>query len=150
MRLLPENGPKVELHLGGTFRWDPRKLEDEMSDSCQDLLASLIGKQMTAVSFVLDYINFQFEDAFLTALSLPYVQANQGKLSYGAAGYRDMLCERISHKVTAASEIEEQEIRITFDDGSVIAIPLGLEEYRGVEAAILQIGPEIKCVWRPE
>jgi hypothetical protein len=104
---------------------------------------------MTAVSFVLDYINLQFDDAFLTALSLPWVRANNSKLAFGVAGYRDMLCERIGHQVNAASETEK-EIRLAFDDGSVIAIPLGSEEYRGVEAAILQIGPEIKCVWRPE
>ncbi|HVS81144.1 MAG TPA: hypothetical protein VHE60_05375 [Pyrinomonadaceae bacterium] len=115
-----------------------------------DSLGFLVGKQMTAVSFVLDYINFQFEDAFLTALSLPYVQAGDTKLINGTAGYRDMLCERISHKVSSASDTKSQEIRVSFDDGSVIAIPLWLEEYRGAEAAILQIGPEIKCVWRPE
>ena len=119
-----------------------------MSPSNNDLIASLAGKELTAVSFVLDYIILEFEEFFLTALSLPYIQASDTKFMNGMVGYRDILCDRIAHKVSSASDTEGQEIRITFDEGSVLAIPLRLEECPGMEAAILQIESEIKWVWR--
>ena len=105
---------------------------------------------MTAVAFVMDYIRLEFEDAFLTARSLPYVQIGDINLASGMPGYRDMLCERITRQVTKASDTEQEEIRIEFNDGSVIAIPLGTDKYRGEEAAILQIPEQTLCVWRPE
>jgi hypothetical protein len=114
-----------------------------------DLLTLLVGKPLTAVSFVLDYISFQFEDAFLTALSLPQVTSNSVTLSFGDGGYRDLLCKPIGHQVVAASTTDDEKIRIEFDDGSTFFIPFGAEHYDGVEAAILQISPEKWCVWRP-
>jgi hypothetical protein len=121
-----------------------------MSLNNDDLLGPLVGREMTGVSFVMDYIVFQFEADFLTALSNPYLEDSGTTLRAGMSGYRDALCDRILHKVTSASDAVEKEIRIGFDDGSLIGIPFGLEEYNLGEAAILQIGPDIKCVWNPK
>ena len=120
-----------------------------MTTHGNNLLALLVGKPLTAVSFVLDYINFQFEDAFLTALSLPQVTSDSITLSFGDEGYRDMLCKPIGHQVVAASQTQDDQIRIELDEGSIFSIPFSLDQYEGVEAAILQIGPEIWGVWRP-
>ena len=118
-----------------------------MTDASSEDLGSLANKQLTAVCFVLDYINLQFDDAFLTVLAPPYVEVGEVKLEKSDAGYRDMLCERIQQNVVAALEAEGREIRVSFEDGSLIGIPLGLKEFYGREAAILQLGREIRGVW---
>ena len=120
-----------------------------MTTSCNGLLMSLVGKPLTAVSFVLDYITLQFEDAFLTALSLPQVESNNTTLSFGDNGYRDMLCRPIGCHVRVASETDDEKILLEFDDDSMFSIPFGLDQCDGPEAAILQIGQEKWCVWRP-
>jgi hypothetical protein len=143
----------AEIRLGGTFLYrlaNNQRTGGYMHESYNKVLVSLVGRQLTAVAFVMDYIRLEFEDAFLTALSLPYVRVGDKRLASGLPGYRDMLCELITQQVTNASDTEHEEIRIEFNDGSLIAIPLGADEYRGKEAAILQVPSQALCVWRPE
>ena len=125
----------------------PAVLSFGMTDTSKKGLRSLANKELTAVCFVLDYVNLQFEDAFLTVLVSLYVQVGEVKLEKSDAGYRDMLCERIQQKVVAASDTEGQEVRVSFEDGSVIGVPLTVGEFNGREAVILQLGREIRCVW---
>jgi hypothetical protein len=116
----------------------------------QGCLEALGGKQVTAVAFVFDYLRLEFEAIFLTVLSDPCVEAADVRLRAGLAGYKDMLCDRISQTVTEASEEKGKEIRLSFGDGSIIRIPLKDEERRGTEAALLQLPNEGLCVWHFE
>jgi hypothetical protein len=110
-------------------------------------LKTIVGEQLSAVVFVQDYVQLQFDGSVLTAITCPTVSVREIRSEWGMPGYRDMLCERIGKIVRAVSVAEEQEILIEFDDASVISISLKPEDYRAAEAAIFYNGPEEWVVW---
>lgn len=81
-------------------------------------LQRLIGEELSAVVFIRDYVQLQFDGPGLTAVSDPKVIVDGRTYQVTAPGYRDALCERIGHTVNQAQVIEGEEIRIDFDDGS--------------------------------
>jgi hypothetical protein len=110
-------------------------------------LGSLVGQELSGVVFVRDYIQLQFDDRGLTAVTLPTVVSKGGTYLSGMPGYRDSLCERIGHIVVDARMREDEGIELKFDDESVIAISLKREDYIGPEAAIFHDGSHPAWVW---
>jgi hypothetical protein len=121
-----------------------------MTEQYNEELRVLIGRQLTAVTFIMDYVKFQFEDAFLSSLYPPVLSLADGsEIEFGMDGFCNRVRERIQQTV-AATEDNGREIIIKLEDGSVIRVPLWYEEARGSEAAILECPPEPMLVWRPE
>lgn len=108
----------------------------------------LVGKQLSAVTFVMDYVQLSFDGPVLTAITQPMVTAGGISFRWGQAGYRDRLCERITHIVRTASIVEGKEICIEFDDGSTATVSLHKEDLRGYsdEAATLRYDSHL-WVW---
>ena len=109
-------------------------------------LKNLIGRELSGVAFVRDYIQLQFDDRGLTAINLPSVIANGEAKIPDHQGYRDLLCERIGHTVVEAELNDGEGIWLKFDDDSVVSISLKNEDYIGPEAAIMYID-ERTWVW---
>lgn len=109
-------------------------------------LNNLIGRELSGVVFVRDYIQLQFDDRGLTAINLPSVMANRETYTPVRQGFRDSLCERIGHTVVETELIEEERIWLKFDDDSAISVSLRGEDSVGPEAAILYVG-EKTWVW---
>ncbi|HJY30412.1 MAG TPA: hypothetical protein VJ306_20435 [Pyrinomonadaceae bacterium] len=121
-----------------------------MATQYNEQLRILIGRPLTAVSFVMDYIIFQFENAFLTSLYPPILTLSDGsELEFGMESFCNRACERIQQTVTAATD-DGKEISIHLSDDSVIRVPLWHEESRGRETAILEWLPDHMLVWTPE
>jgi hypothetical protein len=110
-----------------------------MNGAEEDLkyLSRIVGEQLTAVIFVMDYLKFQFNNCYLTAL-FPVVAYVSGQ-SYrpGDLHYRDSLCERIMGNVTGAI-LEADSLRIGFDDGASFALSLREEDRVGMEALLFE------------
>jgi hypothetical protein len=94
----------------------------------------IVGEQLSAVTFVMDYVQLSFNGYGLTAITQPVVRVGTASVEWGQAGYRDTLCERITHIVRTASIVEGEEISIVFDDGSSIMVSLRQEDLRGYSA----------------
>lgn len=118
-----------------------------MNTSIEQPLACIVGEQLSAVVFVQDYVQLQFDGPVITAITVPTVTVAGVTFRWGMPRYRDMLCERIGKIVHAASINEGQEIRIEFDETSSISISLSPESYRAAEAALFHNGPENMWVW---
>lgn len=119
---------------------------DRIKDA-QNALEPLVGEQLSAVVFIRDYIQLQFDGPGLTAINDPTVIANGCTYRVSTPGYRDALCERIGHSVVSAEVAEVEEIKIEFDDHSTVSISLKAEDYvHGPEAAILHDGKDT-WVW---
>jgi len=118
-----------------------------MDQSYNEQLGVLIERPMTAVSFVMDYLRFEFEDVFLTALAPAYVQVDQVRYEFGQPGFCEAACQRITKEVVKATHDDLNEILIQFVDGSMIGIRVGLADYKGKEQAILQIPSKNLVVW---
>lgn len=118
-----------------------------MSEINSQPLSMLVDRQLSAVTFVQDYIQLWFDGPCLTAITDPRILT--GEIEYGknTYGYRDALCERIGQVVSESVVIEGKEIRIKFCDGVSLAISLHPEDYYTAEAAIFANGSGETWVW---
>ncbi len=100
-------------------------------------LPGLAAAELSAVVFVSDYIQLQFDGPVLTAFTLPTVVCRSVVRRCDDAGYRDALCTQIGKTVSSAVATEEA-IDISFADGSLIQISLDRADSRTSESAIFR------------
>jgi len=100
----------------------------------------IIGKQLSSVEFVQDYVQLRFDGVCLTAYVWPTVVCSSTTLALSHAGYRDALCGNIGRIVKAAHVEEGKRIQIEFEGGTMMMISLRPQDYQGPEAAELQDG----------
>jgi hypothetical protein len=111
----------------------------------------LKGCDLSAVTFVRDYVQLEFEDSSAT-LRLncnvwPRVTASETTVGFAMPGYRDVLCAQID-KIVGGVAVEVDVIfRIFFADGSMIEVSLLPEDRPGPEALVLQDGNGGFGVW---
>lgn len=103
----------------------------------KDYFSRIVGEQLSAVSFVMDYLQLQFNAYILTVLTPLVVHLGERCYSLGDLPYRDALCERITHIVNEVI-LATDYLRIGFDDGAVFNISLRGEDQVGTEAIIYQ------------
>jgi hypothetical protein len=103
-------------------------------------LQVLIGAQLSAVTFVQDYVQLHFDGPRLTVFSHPVVMRGDQTFHWDKPGFRDALCSRIAKQVTAARIAYGESICIEFADGSAIKISLQDEDYLGTEAVNFDTG----------
>jgi hypothetical protein len=103
----------------------------------QKILSRIAGEQLSAVCFVMDYLQLQFEDNHLTVLTPLSVRVADGHIDFGDPEYRNVLCGRITRVVTDVTLAHEQ-LDIRFDDGSAFIIALKVDGYAGNEAINFQ------------
>jgi len=103
-------------------------------------LQMLIGGQLSAVTFVQDYLQLHFDGPRLTVFSHPVVMRGDKTFHWGQPGFRDALCNNIAKKVTVAQVTYGESIVIGFADGSTIKISLKDEDSPGGEAVNFDAG----------
>jgi hypothetical protein len=108
-------------------------------------LGGLIGRSLSAVVFVQDYLQLQFDGDLLTILTWPTIVMGQDTFRFGSGKYRDVLCERISRIVVQADVRHEREAVLTFSDGSTLVIPIDDAAHLGPE--VLIYSPENGPKW---
>jgi hypothetical protein len=105
-------------------------------------LQVIIGAQLSAVTFVQDYIQLHFDGPRLTVFSHPVVIRGDQTFHWGKPGFRDALCSGIAQQVTAARIAYSESICIEFADGSAIKISLKDADYLGAEAVSFDTGKD--------
>ena len=103
-------------------------------------LRVIIGAQLSAVTFVQDYVQLHFDGPRLTVFSHPIVMLGDETFHWGKPGYRDALCSSIAQTVTEARVAYGDSIVVRFADGSTIKISLKDEDYSGGEAVNFDTG----------
>lgn len=86
-------------------------------------LNSLLGEQLSSVTFVQNYLQLDFDGKRLTVNQMPIVNTTAGTHIFGNSGYRDDLCSIIGRLVSAVQETQPA-ISIIFDEGSSIRVDL--------------------------
>ena len=104
----------------------------EQDRTLADGLRKLIGSKLSSIEFVMDYVQLRYDGPTLTAYTTPTVVRDNDKYAWGGSGYRDALCDQISHELRQV-EVDEQ-VRLTFDDGVSVLISLRDEDYTGPES----------------
>ena len=100
-------------------------------------LPRIVGEKLSAVVFVVDYWQLQFDGPLISALTRIEVNADGEQLRDGDDQFRNAICAQIGKVVIDVTMTRSEAFTITFKDGSEISISLKLDDYRGPEAMIL-------------
>jgi len=97
----------------------------------------LVGEQLNAVAFVMNYVEFTFNGPVLRALTDPIIEGDGLRHQFPEPGSRDALCSLIGSEVAAVLIKGEDRIQLKFSGERVLTIPLDPDSRlgRGVEAA---------------
>jgi hypothetical protein len=96
---------------------------------------AIIGEKLSAITFVLDYWQLQFDGPTINALSRMEVSANGLVLRDGHDQFRNLICGQIG-VVATVTLVQPEAFTIILEDHSLIKISLKWEDYRGPEAMI--------------
>lgn len=96
----------------------------------------VIGEKLSAVVFVLDYHQLQFDGPSFTILNTITVTSGGSGVVEGEDQFRNRLCEQIAKIVSRVECRERDALIIEFEDGSTISVSLKAEDYTGPEAVI--------------
>jgi hypothetical protein len=98
-------------------------------------ISMLVGRIASAVCFVMDYVEIHFDGPILRSLSNPVLAFRGNEWSFPAPGSRDALCSVIGEKVESVEVDDAVSIRVRFDSGHTITVPLDAGSRIGPEAA---------------
>jgi hypothetical protein len=93
----------------------------------ESALQEIVGNQLSAITFVMDYVQLAFDGPLITAYTWPTIQVGDRNLRRGELSYRDELCGRIAIHV-AAVRVRNEAIDIAFADGSAIRISFSADD----------------------
>jgi hypothetical protein len=95
----------------------------------------LVGEQLNAVTFVMDYVQFHFNGAILSALTNPILEHDKVRVRFPEPGSRDALCSLIETDVASVKVYAGDRIEVRMKQGHKLLIPLDPASYVGPEAA---------------
>ena len=106
-----------------------------MDSECYE---QVIGEKLSAVVFVLDYHQLQFDGPTFTILNPITVTSRGSSMAVGEDQFRNRLCEQIAKVVRRVECREGDALVIEFEDRSTISVSLKDEDYTVPEAVIFQ------------
>ena len=112
--------------------------------SYAELLGYLVGEQLSAVTFVQDYLQLHFDGPTLNVTGPLTVTAGSERRSAWENGFRDLLCGRIAKLVSSVTS-DEASITFAFTDGSEIAV--SLVPFAGCPEAVYLHDHDGRGVW---
>ena len=98
-------------------------------------LRDVIGRPVSAIAFVHDYVELHFDGPIVRALAAPCVRRGDVATNFPGCGSRDALCELIGRNVVNVIVREGEDIELRFDGDASVRIPLAEESRIGPEAA---------------
>ncbi len=98
----------------------------------------IVGIQLSAVTFVMNYYQFRFDGPYFNVLTSVKVES-ASSLTLAISGddqFRNLVCAQIGKIVRSVCVRDEDAITITFEDSSQIHFSLKEKEFLGSEAVI--------------
>jgi hypothetical protein len=118
---------------------------DEFRGSPLNFLES---RELSAVTFVRDYLQLDFDGPLITVYVWPLICLKEKKIIPGSSGYHEALCGLIGKGVVAAVEQPKAKLAIHFANDVVLEISLKPEDQNGPETAMLQdAAGKLRIVW---
>jgi hypothetical protein len=103
-------------------------------DGPDGLFDELRGEQLSAVTFVQDYLQLWFDGPGIDVTNPLEVTCGDQRLVSGQPGFRDLLCGQIAKVVRLVEYLAGDALKITFEDGSRLSISLRSEDCDSPEA----------------
>jgi hypothetical protein len=104
-----------------------------MKQTLADALGTLVGHDLSSVTFVRDYVQLAFDGPGVNAYTMPTVTSGSESLTPGQPGYRDSLCRQIGCRVER-TDADDRRVSIIFENGTMVSISLRDDDYHGPEA----------------
>ncbi len=98
------------------------------------LFQQLRGEQLSAVTFVQDYLQLWFDGPGINVINPLTVHSGGLKVTSGQPGFRDLLCAQIAKVVAEVSYRDGVAFEVRFEDGSTISVSLRKADYTAPEA----------------
>ncbi len=89
-----------------------------------DFLNILTGEKLSSVTFVLNYLQLDFDGNGFTLYVWPVITVGGKEHKFGESSFRDSLCLLIAQVVKQAGGEEEQHLTITFESGDKLTVSL--------------------------
>jgi hypothetical protein len=104
-------------------------------ESEEKISHQVIGRRLSGVSFVLDYIQLQFDPPpTINALTPVTVRSGDRQSVQGEEPFRNLLCNQILKTVASVRLQQEEALTFEFADGSEISLSLRPSDYVCPEA----------------
>jgi hypothetical protein len=104
-----------------------------------DVFQQVVGEQLSGVTFVMHYLQLQFNPPPIINVYTPVTVFSRGEsVRSGDDQFRNRLCEQIAKIVKSVGVVPGDALKITFEDASVIAASLQESDYAGPEAVEIQ------------
>jgi hypothetical protein len=109
-------------------------------------ITAIEGEELSSVTFVRDYVQFDFNGPGLTLFHWPEIFVPEGKslaegsYAFGEPGYRDAVCSQIGESVSKTSIVEGSALEIEFETEVIFRSSLREEDYEGPEAGHFSTG----------
>ena len=100
------------------------------------LFAELQGEQLSAVTFVQDYLQLWFDGPGINVTSPLTVEDGEAAVTSWHAGFRDLLCAQIAKRVARVEFRAEQALVVYFTDGARLTVSLRREDCTSPEAFV--------------
>lgn len=110
-------------------------------------MQALEGQKLVAVTFVVDYLQLQFEGARMTVYVWPTMIDAEHRYERSSQRYCDRMCSLIGEDVLGVSEEADVAITLSFATGVHLRIPLGYEFRDSAEALMLETNSGEWNVW---
>jgi len=107
---------------------------------------SLIGEKLSAITFVLDYWQLQFDGPSINVLTRLEVSADGSVFRDRDDQFRNIICGQIGKIVLQVALIQPEASTVIFEDRSSISASLKWQDYRGPEAMIFYGPDQSECV----
>lgn len=112
-----------------------------------DCIELLLGRHLSSVEFVQDYVQVRFDGVCLT-INAPFLVSAEGSVyRKHSPGFADSLRNRIGESVRKAYTIIDREIVIELTDSSTIEVSLAEADQVSPEAAVLVDEEGQTVVW---
>lgn len=97
-------------------------------------LEELRGRELTAVTFVQDYLQLWFDGPGLNVNNPLTVRTGAVHVTSRQPGFRDALCSQITKTVSQVEFSPDQELAICFEGGARLSVSLRPSDYTTPEA----------------
>ena len=94
----------------------------------------IVGEKLSAVTFVLDYYQLQFDGPTFNVMTPITVISDELTTKSGNNQFRNHLCEQIGKIVKVLELIDGQFLSIQFEDDTEVQLSLSPSDYQGSEA----------------
>lgn len=105
----------------------------------------IVGTELSAVTFVRDYVQLDFDGPKFNVLTPITVSLPSGHVVSADDQFRNRICDQIGKAVSDVIVKEHESLLLQFTDESTISLSLKEEDYPGPEAVIFNGGDGL-CV----